>query len=99
MLDIDKQICQKCDVISERCKEKHDAIDYYFKSFREKDNLKIDNKIDVGKQIENLADSLVEMQGAHTKNDFDLTRAIIYGSRIDSAKTNNYSGELEKSQI
>ena len=99
LLDIDKQICQKCNVISERCKEKHDAIDDYLKSFRKKDNLRIDNKIDVGKQIENLADSLVEMQGAHTKNDFDLTRAIIYGSRIDSAKTNNYSGELEKSQI
>lgn len=98
-----KELCERiinsCEKSFYFSKEKAVAIDDYLKSFRKKDNLKIDNKIDVGKQIENLADSLVEMQGAHTKDDFDLTRAIIYGSRIDSAKTNNYSGEFEKSQI
>lgn len=98
-----KELCERivnsCEKSFYFSKEIAVAIDDYLKSFRKKDDLKIDNKIDVGKQIENLADSLVEMQGAHTKDDFDLTRAIIYGSRIDSAKTNNYSGELEKSQI
>lgn len=78
--------------------EKKGEIDLYLQGINEKRKLLEKQVIPVGKRVENLAYSLVELQKAHAKNDRTVGNALIIGAQIDGAKTTNYNNKLKQNQ-
>ena len=78
--------------------EKKGEIDLYLQGINEKRGLLKKQVIPVGKRVENLANSLIELQHAHVENNREVPRAIIVGAQIDGAKTTTYPKETQAIQ-